>query len=89
MKITSSVTKSFHQDRGPRYLQLPIFFFIHPLFFCGKISCCDCYFPQQIRPQTTVQLYILRDYSSVRTGFNMITNDRHTAYSIHADSLNT
>ena len=36
-------------------------------------------FPQQIRPQitVTVQLYILRDYSSVIIGFNMISK-HHT-----------
>ena len=31
MKITASVTKSSHQDRGPCYLHLPIFFLIHTL----------------------------------------------------------
>ena len=33
-------------------------------------------FPQLIRPQTTVQWYILWDYSSVRIGFSMISK-RH------------
>ena len=41
--------------------------------FCWKTkSCCDRCFSEQIRPQTTVQLYVLQDYSSVRIGFNMI-----------------
>ena len=48
------------------------------LLFCWKMkSCFDRCFPQQIRPQTTVQSYILQDYSSVRIGFNMI-NKSHT-----------
>ena len=33
-------------------------------------------FPQQIVPQNTVQLYMLRDCSSVRIGFNMINKRR-------------
>ena len=34
---------------------------IYTLLFCWKIkSCFDCCFPHQIRPQTTVQSYILR-----------------------------
>ena len=37
-----------------------------------------------LRPQTTVQLYILRYYSSVRIGFDM----NNTAYGIHHVSLN-
>ena len=33
MKITASVAKSFHQDRGPCYLHLPIFFlYMHSPF---------------------------------------------------------
>ena len=49
------------------------FFLTHTLPFCRKIkSCCGRCFPQQIRPQTTVQWYILPEYSSVRIGFNMI-----------------
>ena len=31
MKITVSVTKSSHQEHGPCYLHLPIFFLIHTL----------------------------------------------------------
>ena len=74
MRIIASVTKSSHQDRGPWYLRLPIFFsYTCTLLSCWKIkSCCNRCFPQQIRPQITVKLYILRDYSSVRIGFNMI-----------------
>ena len=57
---------------------LAYFFLIWTLLFCWKIkSCYDHCFPQQIRPETTVQWYILRYYSSVRTVFNMI-NKRHT-----------
>ena len=33
-----------------------------------KLLCC---FPQPVRPQATVQLYILRYCFSVRIGFNM------------------
>ena len=56
MKITASVGKSSHQDRGPCYLHLPIFFlYIHSPFLLENKSCCDCCFPQQIRPQTSVQ----------------------------------
>ena len=76
MKITASVTNSSHQDRGPCYLHSPIF--SYTFILCWKIkSCCDSCFPQQIRPYTAVQWYILGDYSSVRIGFNMI-NKRHT-----------
>ena len=62
MKITASVTKSLHQDCGLCYSHLPIFSYTYTLLFCCKIkSCCGCCFPQQIRPQITVQ-----DYSSMR-----------------------
>ena len=33
MKITASVAKSSHEDRGPSYLHFPIFFLIHALSF--------------------------------------------------------
>ena len=37
MKITISVTKSLHQDRGPYYSHLPIFSYAYTLlFYCGK-----------------------------------------------------
>ena len=89
MKITASVAKSSHQDRGLRYLHLPIFSYTHALLFCWKIkSCCHRCFPQQIRLQITVQLYILQDYSSVRIGFNMI-NKRHTLPIKHHINLNS
>ena len=56
MKIIVRVTISSHQDRGQCYLHLPIFSYTYTLLFCGKItSCCDRCFPQQIRPQITVQ----------------------------------
>ena len=71
MKITTSVAKSSHQHCDPCYLHLPIFSSTYTLLLCGKIkSYCDHCFPQQIRPQNTVQLYILQDYSSGRIDFN-------------------
>ena len=57
---------------GAIYAQL-FFPYTYTLLVC---SSCDCCFPQQIRPQTTIQLYILRDYSNERIGFNMI-NKQH------------
>ena len=50
---------------------------MHSLFFWKIKICCDRCFRQQIRLQTTVQWYILRDYSSARIGFNII-NKCHT-----------
>ena len=83
MKITTSVAKNSHQDRGPCHLHLPVLFIY--ILFCGKIKTyCDRCFPQQIRPQTTVQPSILQDYSSVRIDVNVI-NKRLTlpvAYTI-------
>ena len=61
MKITASVTKSSHKDRGPCYLNLPIVLYIHPAFLVEN----RC-FPH----------HALQDYSSVRIGFSMI-NNRH------------
>ena len=67
MKITTSVTRSSHQQCDPCYLHLPIFFFTYTLLLCGKIkSCCDHCFPQHIRPQKTVQLYIY--YGTILVG---------------------
>ena len=67
MKITASGTKNLHQDRGQCYLHLPIFPYTYSLLSYWKIKrCCDRRFPQHIRPQTIVQLYILQDYFSVR-----------------------
>ena len=75
MKITTSVTKSSHQDRCPCYLHLPIFFlYIHYPFLLENKKLCDRCFPQRIIPHNTVQLYC---YSSVRIDFNII-NKRHT-----------
>ena len=75
MKVTASITKSLHQDCDPCHLfTLTYFFLIHGLFSSAGIKiCCNCCFPQQIRPQITVQLYILQVYSNVRIGFNMIS----------------
>ena len=50
---------------------------MHNLLLIEKKSCCDRFFPQQTIAQNTVQLYVLRDYSSVWIGFNMI-NKHHT-----------
>ena len=86
MKITASISKSLHQHCGPCYLHLPIFSFTYTLLICGKIkSCCDHCFPQQSRPQNTVQLYILH----VRICFNM-NNKYHSLpiLYIHHVSLN-
>ena len=59
MKITVSVMKSSHQDYGPCYLHLPIFYYTYTLLFCWKIkSCCNLFFPRQIKPQTFIQIYI-------------------------------
>ena len=46
--------------------------FTYILLFCCKIKDrCDRCFPQQTRPQTTIQLYILQDYFCVGIGFSM------------------
>ena len=42
MKITASVTKSLHQDRGPYYLHLPIFFLYIPGFPTGVENMGGC-----------------------------------------------
>ena len=76
-KITATVTRSSHQDRGLCYLYFPIFYTKSLLFYWKiKTGCYRC-FPQQIRQQVTVQWYILRNYSSVKVLFNMI-NKHHT-----------
>ena len=65
-----------------------IYIYTYTLLFCSKIKhCCDCCFPQQIRPQVTVQLNILQDCSIERTGFNMI-NKHHILPIIQHVSLN-
>ena len=64
------------------------FFLIHTLLFWWKIKTSfDCCFPQQTRPQITVQLYILQDYSGARIVFNVI-NKHHTLAIMHCVSLN-
>ena len=54
------------------------FFHLHTLFSSAakQKSCSNRWFLEQIRPQTTIQLYILQDYSSVGIGFNM-NSKRH------------
>ena len=56
---------------------LTYYFLLHTLFSCSKIKSCDLCVPQEIRPQTIVQLYLLQDYSSVRISSNM-NNKYHT-----------
>ena len=77
MKITASVTKSSHQDRGPCYLHLPFFSYTCTYLFWKIRSYRDLCFPQQVRSQTTVHLCILQGYCSVRIDFN-IDYKRHT-----------
>ena len=73
------------------FILTDFFSFTYTFLFCGKIkSCCDCCFPQQIRPQTTIQLYTLRDYSKVGIGFQYKLKTSHTtACNIHHVSFNT
>ena len=50
-----------------------LFSYTYTLLFCWKTrSCCDNCFPQEIRPQTTIQWYLLQYYFSTRIGFIMI-----------------
>ena len=49
-----------------------IYTYLHSPLWLEKKKNCDHFFPQQIRPQTTVQWYILQDYSSVRIGFSIL-----------------
>ena len=59
MKIAASVTEILHEDHRLCNLNLSLFSYTYTLLFCWKIwSCCDLCFPQQIRTQTNVQLYI-------------------------------
>ena len=59
------------------YTFLFFFLYMYSLFFWKIKICSDRCFRHQIRLQTTVQWYILRDYSSARIGFNII-NKCHT-----------
>ena len=76
MKITASVTNSASRS-WPVLFTHTYFYLLQTLLFCCKIKNCDRCFPQPIRSQTTVQLYILLDYFRVRICFNM-NNKRHT-----------
>ena len=73
---------------GPTLVHQSIKIVTHAIYtylffsYTYTLQFCDRCFPWQIRPKTTVQLYILQDYSSVRIGFNTI-NKQGTAYSIH------
>ena len=82
MKITTSLTKYLHQDCGPCYLHLAIFFLcIHTcVVLKNRNSCCDCCFPQQIRPQITFQLWILLAFLRGETGNNFLTNSQGCLY---------
>ena len=78
MKITVSVTKSLHKDCGLCYLHLPIFSYTYTLLCVGwRKSFGDCCFSQQIRPQITVQLYILQNRFSVTSGVS-VSSKHHT-----------
>ena len=78
MQALSDLKQSFpHKNHCEHYWKLAsrlwlglftltyfFFLYIHsPLLLENKI-CCDCCFPLQIKPQTTIQLYILWDSSS-------------------------
>ena len=70
MKITASITKSLHQDSGPRYLHFPILFLIHSLLLLENKSCCHHCFPQQIKSQITVQPVLVITCLGVLFGIN-------------------
>ena len=58
---------------GDNYFTLILshkFFHITLLFCSKKKSCCDHCFPKKIRPQTTIQLHMLQDFTSKRISFN-------------------
>ena len=77
-KNTASVTENSRSRSLPVLFTFTYFSYTYSLFFHWKIkSCFDLCFPQQIRAQTTLQWYILQDYSSTRIGFNTIKK-RHT-----------
>ena len=78
MKITASVKKALIKIMVCAMYTYLFLLFTYTHLFCSKIkSWQGCCFHQQITPQTTVQLYILQDYSSVRIGLSM-NNKRHT-----------
>ena len=76
IKVTVIITKAFIKIAA-RAIYTYLSFFSDTDTICNKIkSFYDRCFPQQITLQTTVQLYILRDFSSLRIG-NM-NSKRHT-----------
>ena len=77
MKITTSVIKSCHQDRCPCYLHLPICPYTYTPFFCWKKKVVVITIFLSKRDHRPLFSYIFQDYSSVRTGFNLIKK-RHT-----------
>ena len=77
MNIIVAITTSLHEDCGPCYLYLPISSYTYTLLLCWKIKNeRDRLFHQQIGPQITVQLYILRVYSSVKICSNLTNKCR-------------
>ena len=88
MKITASVAKTCIRMVARATNIYLLFFYKYTPFFCCKTkSSCDCCFPEQIRPQNTVQLHRLKDCPNVEIVFNM--NNKHHALSIVVTSLNT
>ena len=62
---------------GAIYTYLFFFLYIQSPLPLENKKLFNLFFPQQIRAQTTLQWYILQDYSNVRIVFNMIKK-RHT-----------
>ena len=58
--------KKLESRLWPVLFTLTNFFSLRYTPFCSKIKSCDCCFPQQMRPSTTVHLCILQYNSSVR-----------------------
>ena len=74
MKITASVTKSFHEDCGPCYLHF--FSYIYTLLLCRKI--CFKVVLTAVFPSKLDHRPFFNDvYYETILGFNMI-NKRHT-----------
>ena len=74
MKITVSVTKTLHQDCGPCYLHLPIFFFyIHSSLLQQNKKLLRLLF--SLANYTTDHYLVITRNSSVGIGFDM--NNKH------------
>ena len=74
MKITESVKKSSHEDRGPCYLHSPIFFLIHTLSSSAAVVITAFLSKLNHRPLFS---YIYYETTLQRIGFNII-NKPHT-----------